>query len=150
METDIPIYEGRLKSLWNQLITLSRNFVHVQWRSLSRSTSLCKRCTSYNAPPTSRKPGSDRWSLRNSMHRSYVFMVGKAQKSHGARSGLYGGCFMGFHRSTFSSPNIEFGDRHRASTKFRLGVIRWVHELCKRHLNTKWSTVQYIYNFQKN
>jgi hypothetical protein len=23
-------------------------------------------------------------------------------------------------------------DRHRTSTKFRLGVIRWVHELCKR------------------
>jgi hypothetical protein len=23
-------------------------------------------------------------------------------------------------------------DRHRISTKFRLGVIRWVHELCKR------------------
>jgi hypothetical protein len=24
-------------------------------------------------------------------------------------------------------------DRHRTSTKFRLGVIRWVHELFKRH-----------------
>jgi hypothetical protein len=23
-------------------------------------------------------------------------------------------------------------DRHRTSTKFRLGLIRWVHELCKR------------------
>jgi hypothetical protein len=23
-------------------------------------------------------------------------------------------------------------DRHLTSTKFRLGVIRWVHELCKR------------------
>jgi len=25
-------------------------------------------------------------------------------------------------------------DRHCTSTKFRLGVIRWVHELCKRPL----------------
>jgi hypothetical protein len=34
-------------------------------------------------------------------------MVGKAQQSHGARSGLYGGCSE-FHRSTFSKPNTEF------------------------------------------
>jgi hypothetical protein len=33
----------------------SRNFVEARWRSLLRSTSLGKRCTTYNAPPTSRK-----------------------------------------------------------------------------------------------
>jgi hypothetical protein len=36
------------------------------------------------------------------------------------------------------------GDRHRTSTKFQLGVIRWVHELCKRpsyifQHATRWS-----------
>jgi hypothetical protein len=34
-------------------------------------------------------------------------MVGKAQKSHGARSGLYGDVLMGFYRSTFPKPNTE-------------------------------------------
>jgi hypothetical protein len=38
-------------------------------------------------------------------------MVGKAQKSHGARSGLYDGVLMGFHRSTFSKPKTEFTSR---------------------------------------
>jgi hypothetical protein len=35
-------------------------------------------------------------------------MVGKAQKSHGARSGQYGGCSDGVPLSTFSKPNTEF------------------------------------------
>jgi hypothetical protein len=35
-------------------------------------------------------------------------MVGKAHKSHGSRSGLYGGCSKGFHLSTFPNPNTEF------------------------------------------
>jgi hypothetical protein len=80
------LYEGRLKSSWTHLITPSRNFVEVRWRSLFRSTSLRKRCTSYNAPPTSLKRAADRWSLRNFLPRSSRFMVEKAQKSHGARS----------------------------------------------------------------
>jgi hypothetical protein len=48
-------YEDRLKSSWTHLINLSWNFVEVRWRSLFRRTSLGKRCSSYNAPPTSRK-----------------------------------------------------------------------------------------------
>jgi hypothetical protein len=87
------MYEGRLRSSETHLITRRGNFVQVRWRSLSRSTSLGKRCTSYNAPPTSRrKRAADHWSLRNFLPRSFLFMVGKAQKSHGARSELYGGC----------------------------------------------------------
>jgi hypothetical protein len=35
-------------------------------------------------------------------------MVGKVQKSHGARSRLYGGCSKRFDRSTFSKPDTEF------------------------------------------
>jgi hypothetical protein len=77
-----------LKSSWTHLITPSRNFVEVRWRSLFQSTSLGKRCTSYNAPPTSRKRAADRWSLRNFLRRSSLSMVGNTQKSHGARTKL--------------------------------------------------------------
>jgi hypothetical protein len=56
--------------------------------SLNLSTSLDKRCTSYNAPPTSRKRAADSWWLRNFLPRSSLFIVGKAQKSHGAKSEL--------------------------------------------------------------
>jgi hypothetical protein len=101
-------YEGRLKSSWTHLITPSRNFVEVRWRSLFRSTSLGKRCTSYNAPPTCRKRAADRSSLRNILPRSSLFKVGKAQKSHGVRSGLYGGCSNGVPPIHFSTPNTEF------------------------------------------
>jgi hypothetical protein len=80
--------EGRLQSPWTHLITPSRNVVAMRWRYLFRSTSLCNRCTSYNAPPTSRKRAADRWSFRNFLHWSSLFMVGKAQKSHGDRSEL--------------------------------------------------------------
>jgi hypothetical protein len=81
-------YEGCLQSSWTYLNTPSRNFVEVRWRSLFRSTSLGKPYTSYNAPPTSRKRAADCWSLRNFLPRSSFFVVGKAQKSHGARSEL--------------------------------------------------------------
>jgi hypothetical protein len=81
-------YDNRLQSSWTHLITPSQNFMEVRWRSLFRSTSLGKLCTSYKAPPTSRKRAEDRWSLRNFLPRSSLFMVGKAQKSHGARSEL--------------------------------------------------------------
>jgi hypothetical protein len=85
----LNLYEGRLQSSWTHLITPSRNVVEVRWRSLFRSTSFSKRCTSYNAPPTSRKCAADRWSLRNFLSPwSSLFTVGKAQKSHGARSEL--------------------------------------------------------------
>jgi hypothetical protein len=62
--------------------------VEVRWRSLFRSTSLGKWCNSYNAPPTSRKRTADRWSLLNFLPWSFLSMVGKAQKLHGARSEL--------------------------------------------------------------
>jgi hypothetical protein len=82
------LYEGRLWSSWTHLITLCRNFVEVRWRSLFRITSLGKRCTSYNAPPTSRKHAADSWSLWNFLPWSSLFMVGKTQQSHGPRSEL--------------------------------------------------------------
>jgi hypothetical protein len=175
-----------LQSSWTHLITLSRNFVEVRLRSLFRRTSLGRRCISYNAPPTSRNRGAERWILRNFLPRSSLFMVGKAQKSQGAKSELnsvfclekverwnpirtsaiqsrfrpmkfrgfsnhekgaprqeISKCWtvcVTFSRSGWSvvrSPSLAKGgtskrDRHRTSTKFRLGVIRRVHELCKR------------------
>jgi hypothetical protein len=118
--------------------------------------------------------------------RSSLFMVRKAQKSHGARSGFnfmfslekvdrwnpirtpaiqIRSCpmrFLGFSNRDTGTPRQNISkwstvcstlsrsgwsvvrsaslhkevlrkrDRHRTSTKFRLVVIRWVHELCKR------------------
>jgi hypothetical protein len=91
--TDCTInYEGHLESLWTHLITLSQNFVEVWWWYLFWSTSLGKQCTSYNAPPTSQKCAGDHWPLQNFLPQSSLFTVGKAQKSHGVRSGLYGRC----------------------------------------------------------
>jgi hypothetical protein len=84
----LKIYEDGLHSSWTHLITPSRNSVKVRWWSLFRSASLGKRCASYNAPPSSRKRAADRWSLRNFLPRSSLFMDGKAQKSHGERSKL--------------------------------------------------------------
>jgi hypothetical protein len=132
------IYEGRLQSSWTHLITPSRNFVEVRWRSLFRSTSLGKQCISYNAPPTSRKRASDRWSLRNLLPRSSLFMVGKAQKSHGVRLGPYGGCSSGV-------PPIHFFQvEHRI--QFRSRPMRFLgfsnHEKgATRQEISKWSTV---------
>jgi hypothetical protein len=110
-------YKGPLQSSWIQLITPSRNFVEVQWRSLLRSTSLSKRCTSYNAPPTSRKHrAADRWSLRNFLPRNSLFIVRKAQESNGARSGLYGGCSNGVPPIRFFKANTEFNSDLAPST----------------------------------
>jgi hypothetical protein len=55
--------------------------------------------------------------------RSSLFMVGKAQKSHGARSGLYGGCSNGV-------PPIHFPIRFRAETPCFVGyAISRTHRL---------------------
>jgi hypothetical protein len=156
-------------------------------RFLQRSTHFSKTCCR-------------RWSIRNFLRRSSLFMVGKAQKWHGARTELNSILglekvdrwnpiitsaiqsrsrpmrFLGFSNHEKGAPKQEISkwltvcstfsrsgwsvvrsasprevlrkrDRHRTSTKFRLGVIRWVHELCKRPteeliqctaLNTCW------------
>jgi hypothetical protein len=73
--------------------------------------------TFYNAPPTSRKRAADRWSFRNFLPQSSLFIVRKAKKSQGARSGLYGGCsnwvlsihsFQAEHRIEFRSRTMRF------------------------------------------
>jgi hypothetical protein len=47
-----------------------------------------------------------------------------------ARFREVGGALQEVHR--LPREVLRKSDRHRTCTKFRLGVIRWVHELCKR------------------
>jgi hypothetical protein len=108
--------------------------VEVRWRSFFQSTSLG---TSYYAPPPARKRAADRWSLRNFLSLISLFMIVKAQKSHGARSGLYGGCYNGV-------PPIHFSQaEHRIQVRSCLHAISELsnHEKgTPRHIS-KWSTV---------
>jgi hypothetical protein len=67
-------YECRLQSSWTHRITLNWNFMEVWWRFLFWSTSLGKRHTSYNAPPTSQKCAADHWSLLNFLPQGSLFM----------------------------------------------------------------------------
>jgi hypothetical protein len=64
----------------------------------------------------SRKRAPDRWSLRNFLPRSSLFMLRKAQKSHGERSGLYDGCSNGITPIHFfpTEHRIEFRSRPHA------------------------------------
>jgi hypothetical protein len=146
-----PIYEGRLQNSWTHLITPSRNFVEMRWRSLSRSTSLGKRCNSYNAPPTSRKRVAERWSLRNFLPRSSLFMVEKAQKPHEARSGVYGGCsdgvppiqcFQAEHRIQFRSGPVRFlGFYTHEKGAPRQEISEW-WTVCSTFSRSGWSVVR--------
>jgi hypothetical protein len=112
--------------------------VEVRWRSLLRGTFLGKRCNSYNAPPTSQKRAADRWSLGNFLPRSSLFMAGKAQKSHGAKSGLYGECSKRVPPIHFSQAEhiIQFRSR---PMRF-LGFSNHENGAPKQEIS-KWSTV---------
>jgi hypothetical protein len=104
--------------------------MEVRWRSLFRSTSLGKRCTSYNAPPTSRERAADRWSFRNFLPQSSLFMVGKAQKSHGVRSEL---------NSVFGLEKVDRWNPRSRPMRF-LGFSNHVLGTPRQELS-KWSTV---------
>jgi hypothetical protein len=112
--------------------------MEVRWRSLSRSTSLGKRCTSYNAQPTSRKRAAGRWSLTNFLPRSSLFTVWKAQKSHGAGSEL---------NSVFGLVKVDWWNPIRTSTiQSRSRPMRFLvftnHEKgAPRQEISTWSTV---------
>jgi hypothetical protein len=117
--------------------------VEVRWQSLFRSTSLGKGYTSYNAPPTSRKRAAGlRWSLRNFLPRSSLFMVGRAQKSHGVRSEL---------SSVFSFKKTDRWNPIRTSAmQSRFRSMRFLgfsnHETgTPRQEISKWSTVYSTY-----
>jgi hypothetical protein len=125
------MYEGRLQSSWTHLIfTPSLNFVKMRWRSLIRSTSLGKRCT-YNAPPTSRKRAADRWSLRNFLPRSALFMVGKAQKSHGERCGQYDVVSKSFRIESITNYTLTTINTRSESTRSLMAakITRLTHKI---------------------
>jgi hypothetical protein len=140
-----------MKSSWNHLITPSRNFVEVRWRCLFRNTSLGKRYTSYNAPPTSRKRAADRWSLRNFLFRSSLFTFGKAQKFHGPRSGLYDGCSDGVppihffqveHKINSDLAPMRFlGFSNHGSGAPRQEISKW-STVCSTFSRSGWSVVR--------
>jgi hypothetical protein len=146
-------YEGCLKSLWTHLIPQSQNFVEVQWWSLFQSTSLGKQCTLYNAAPTSWKCASDCWSLRNFLPLTSLFMVGKAQKLHGVRYGLYGRCtngvppfhfFQAKHRIQFSSCPMRFlGFSNHEKIALRQEILKW-STVCSTFLRSGWSIVRSV------
>jgi hypothetical protein len=129
---------GPFEKFLDSTITPSWNFVEVRWRSLFQSTSLGKQCTSYNATPTSRKHAADHSSLRNFLPRSSLFMVGKAQKSHGARSEL---------NTVFGLEKVDRWNPIRTSAiQFRSRLMRFLgfsnHEKgAPRQGISKWSTV---------
>jgi hypothetical protein len=143
------IYEVRLESSRTHFITPSRNFVEVRWWSLFRSTSLGKRCTPNNAPPTSRKRAADSWSLRNFLPRSSIFMVGKAQKSHGTR--LHDGYsnvvppihfFQGEHRIQFRSRPMRFlSFSNHENGNPRQEISKW-STVCTTFSKSEWSVVR--------
>jgi hypothetical protein len=145
------LYKGRLKISWTHLITPSQNFVEVWWHSLFQSTSLGKRCTSCNSPPTSWQCAADHWSLRNFMPWSSPFLVRRVQKSHGVRSGLYGGCsdgvpliyfFQAKHRIQFRSRLLRFlsFSNHEKGT-LRKDILRW-STVCNTFSRSGWSIVR--------
>jgi hypothetical protein len=121
---------------------------------LFRSTSLGKWCTSYNTPLTPRKHAADYWALWNFLPWSSLFMVGKAQKSHGVRSEL---------NSAFSLEEVDQWNPTRMSaiqSRFRplqfLGfsnhkkwalrqeISKW-SMLCSTFLRSGWSAVRSVF-----
>jgi hypothetical protein len=119
--------------------------------SFSKKTSLGKRCASYNAPPTSRKRAADRWSLRNFLHRTSIFMVEKSQKLHGVRSGLYSGCsdgvppihfFQAEYRIQFRSRPmrfLEFSNHEKGAPRKEISKLSAV---CSTFSRSGWSVVR--------
>jgi hypothetical protein len=149
--THTHTHEGHLQKSWIHLIIPSRDSEEVRWRSLFRSTSLGKRCTSCEAPPTSRKRAADRWSLRNFLPLSSLFMVGKTQKSHGLRSEL--NSVFGFEKVDRWNPirtsAVESRSRPMRFLSFsnyekgalRQEISKW-STVCSTFLRSGWSVVR--------
>jgi hypothetical protein len=114
--------------------------VGTLWRredSLFLSVSLSRRCTSYNAPPTSRKRAAARWVVRNFLPRSTLYMVGNLTNRMGTRSEL---------NSVFGLENVDRWNPIRSSAiQSRSRPMRFLgfsnHEKgALRQEISKWST----------
>jgi hypothetical protein len=127
------------------LITPSQNFVEVWWQSPFWSTSLGKWCTSYSALPTW-KHAADCWSLWN-LPWSFLFLVGKAQKSPGVRSELNSVFSLEKLNSLFSLEKVDKWNPIRTSTiqsrshpMWFLGFSNQEKGMPRQEIS-KWSTV---------
>jgi hypothetical protein len=126
--------------------------VEVRWRSLFRSTSLGKRCTSYNAPSTSGKRAANRRSLRNFLPRSSPFLAFKSPEiAWGRNLDCMAGVLMGFHRSTFfqaehriqfrSLPMRLLGFSNHENGDPRQEISKW-STVCRKFSRGGWSVVR--------
>jgi hypothetical protein len=86
------IYERHLKSSWTHLVAPSQKFVEVRWRSLFEVPPLASDTLLTKFHPLFENVLQTVGGKLQQKPRIPLFMVGKAQKSQGARSGLYGGC----------------------------------------------------------
>jgi hypothetical protein len=84
---------------------------------LQRSTNLMK-----NVPQTVCRKLQEDSGTGGFLPRSSLFMVGKAQKSHGAISGVYGGCCNGVPTISVSSSIAIFQSRN-ADAPLRFSTI---------------------------
>jgi hypothetical protein len=131
--------------------------VWTLWRCddglLFRSTSPGKRCTFCNAAPTSPKTCCRPLITSKFLvsARSFLFMIVKVHKSHGARSGLYGGCsngvppihfFQAEHRIQFRSRPMRFlGFSKHEKGAPRQEISKW-STVCSTFSRSGWSVVR--------
>jgi hypothetical protein len=119
-----------------------------------RSTSLDKQCTSYNAPPTSRKRPAAVDHFNFSCLAALFSWLEKPRNRMRRDLDCMADVLMGFHRSTFSKPNTEFNaisgllqPRKGSCEARKIEVInglqnvfeKWV-ERCKKYIACQGST----------
>jgi hypothetical protein len=97
------------------------------------------------------KCAADRWSLRHFLPQSSLFLVEKAQKFHGTRSGLYDRCsngvplihfFWAEHRIQFRTcPMQILGFSNHEKGAPRQEILKW-STVCSTFLRSGWSVVR--------
>jgi hypothetical protein len=124
------IYEGCLKSLWTRLITPSRNFVEVRWRSLFRSTPVTSDALLTTLYPVLENLLQTVDHFEISCLRAPFSWLEKPRNCKERDLDCMADVLMGFHRSTFSKPNTEFNS-YLAPCDF------WAFPTMKRDLRGK-------------
>jgi hypothetical protein len=141
-----------LESSWTLLITPSRNFLEVRWRSLFRSTSLGKRCTFYNAPPTSGKVLQTADYFEIFCLEDPFSWLEEPRNSMGRDLNCMADVLMGIHRSTFSKPNTEsnfdiptqfLGFSNHEKGAPRQEISKWL-TVCSTYSRSGWNVVRSV------